>query len=173
MRLCSCFGVHSWLCMCVCVWKLVWNSLKATFSWFSRRWKNDVKKANLYLPADRYPWLDSYTVIICLSCVARGQPAFSQSPRSHASDAGLLAYLFPIQRPSPTKKTPEGQNKVSYLWMCQHGPYWNPVHTLSDESDKSTGAFSSQEKWYLRKLLVGWNRNLCGNWGIKSTRKSS
>lgn len=39
----------------------------------------------------------------------------SKAHGSHASDEALLAYLLPIQRPSPTKKTPEGQNKVSYL----------------------------------------------------------
>lgn len=90
------------------------------------------------------------------------------SPRahgSHESDAALLAYLFPIQRPSPTKKTPEGQNKESYLWMCQHGPSWNPAHTLSNEPDNSTGAFSSQEKWYLQNPLAGWNQNLCSSSG--------
>lgn len=65
------------------------------------------------------------TAIQSLSACHVSPGATLPSPKahgSHASDTALLAYLFPIQRPSPTKKTPEGQNKVSYLWMCQHGP---------------------------------------------------
>lgn len=108
------------------------------------------------------------TAIQSLSACHVSPGATLPSPKahgSHASDAALLAYLFPIQRPSPTKKTPEGQNKVSYLWMCQHGPSWNPGRTLSNEPDNSTGAFCSQEKWYFQKPLAGWNQNLCCSGG--------
>lgn len=94
------------------------------------------------------------TAIQSLSACHVSPRATLPSPKahgSHASEAALLAYLLPIQRPPPTKKTPEGQNKVSYLWMCQHGTSWNPGCTLSNEPDNSTGAFSSQEKWYLQK----------------------
>lgn len=31
---------------------------------------------------------------------------------------------------------------------------------MSNEPDNSTGAFSSQEKWYLQKTLSGWNQKL-------------
>lgn len=104
------------------------------------------------------------TAIQSLSACHVSPQATLPSPKahgSHASDAALLAYLLPIQRPSPTKKTPEGQNKVSYLWICQRGTSWNPGCTLSNEPDNSTGAFSSQEKPYLQKPLAEWNQNLC------------
>lgn len=58
--------------------------------------------------------------------------------------------------------------------MYQHGPSWNPAHTLSNEPDNSTGAFSSQEKWYLQKPVVGWNQKLCcssDNMGDKKKKK--
>ena len=103
------------------------------------------------------------TAIQSLSACHVSPRATAPSPKargSHASDTALLAYLLPIQRPPPTKKTPEGQNKVSYLWMCQHRTSWNPGCTLSNEPDNSTGAFSSQEKWYLQKALSGWNQKL-------------
>lgn len=86
--------ICAWLCVSVrvCVRVCVYGGRKSmclraslkqsenSIRWSSRRWKNDVKKANLYLPADRYPWLDSYTVIICLSCVAWGPPCLLPKP---------------------------------------------------------------------------------------------
>lgn len=98
------------------------------------------------------------TAIQSLSACHVSPGATLPSPKahgSHASDAALLAYLFPIQRPSPTKKTPEGQNKVSYLWMCQHGPSWNPGRTLSNEPDNSTGAFSQSREMIPSKTTGG------------------
>lgn len=163
MCICACVCVNLSDCWSEIVWKLLSVDLPGGGKMMSKR------QICIY----RQTGILDLTAIQSLSA-CHVSPGATLPPTkahgSHASGAALLAYLFPIQRPLPTKKTPEGQNKVSYLWMCQHGPSWNPARTLSNEPDNSTGAFSSQEKWYLQKPLAGWNQKLCYSKGDRGWR---
>jgi len=151
--------------VCMCVWKCLIASLKQSENCiqliFQEVEKWCQKGKSVFTSRQVSSTWQLYSHYLPVMCRLRATLLSPKAQGSHESDAALLAYLFPIQRPSPTKKTPEGQNRVSYLWMCQHGPSWNPARTLSNEPDNSTGAFSSQEKWYLQKPLAGWNQNLC------------
>lgn len=155
-------------CVCVCV--LVWKS----DSYSEIVWK--LRSVDLpgggKMMSKRQICIYRQTGILDLTAIQslsachvspEGHPAFSQSSRFPCIRRSPIS--LPVSNSKAIVNQKEGQNKVSYLWMCQHGPSWNPAHTLSNEPDNSTGAFSSQEKWYLQKPLAGWNQNLCRNSG--------